>query len=334
MIKNKWANKSVLITGVCGTVGLELLSQLKDKNCKYIVGIDNNESEVFLLSQKYKKYKKIIILLADINKKDRMIDLGRNIDIFLHTAALKNVDICEKSPIESIITNINGLNNMLESAEKNNAERFLFTSSDKAVNPTNVMGTTKLLGEKLVTAKNINPFKKSKTKFFSTRFGNVLGSAGSVVPIFESQIRNGGPLTVTDEKMTRFVMTIRESAEMVLSSVWMGNGGEVFVTKMPVMKIVDLAVSMIEILRDKKNIAIKKIGSKPGEKLYEELLTEEESIRSIQDKDFYIILPSYEKLNIKNKKLILQKFGKYVSSEENAMTIDQIKKYLAVNKLI
>ncbi len=178
---------------------------------------------------------------------------------------------------------------------------MLFTSSDKAVNPTNVMGTSKLMGERLMSAAQASSGSQETGVFFSTRFGNVLGSHGSVFPLFQQQIARGGPVTLTDPEMTRFVMNTRDAVRLVLESLDLARGGEVFVSKMRALRIADLAAVMIDCLAphyglQPKNIAVNVIGPKPGEKLYEELLTEEESHRSLQLANFYVVLPAFRNL--------------------------------------
>ncbi|MBT4732583.1 polysaccharide biosynthesis protein, partial [Candidatus Woesearchaeota archaeon] len=238
--------KSIFVTGSCGTIGAELIVQLLS-NPKYspneVIGIDNNESSLFFQDQQFLDDSRASFFVADIRDKDELSKRMRGVDVVIHAAALKHVILCERSPEQAVQTNINGVQNIISAADMNNVEVVIFTSSDKAVNPTNVMGTTKLMGERLITAANSSK-RENGPIFASTRFGNVLGSSGSVIPIFRNQISNGGPVTLTDRNMTRFVMSVEEAVELVLNSVIEAKGGEVFVTKMPVMRIKDLAVAM------------------------------------------------------------------------------------------
>ena len=294
-----WRGKSVLITGVCGTVGTELLRQLEGAECARVIGIDNNESELFFLSQRYAKREDIRLFLGDLRDRDKLLRKMRGIDLVLHAAALKHVVLCEESPRDAVHTNITGIMNLIDAAETNGVARVLFTSSDKAVNPTNVMGTTKLMGERLITAANAYRRADTDTIMASTRFGNVLGSRGSVVPLFARQIAQGGPVTLTDPEMTRFIMTLSEAAGLVLQSAFLARGGEVFVTKMPVARIMDLATVMIEELApiygyDPAQVPIETIGKKPGEKLYEELMNEEEIRRTLELDRFFSVLPAFK----------------------------------------
>ena len=206
--------------------------------------------------------------------------------------------LSEYNPFEAVQTNILGVKNVIQVAMRQGVEKVIFTSSDKAVNPTNVMGTTKLIGERLVTAANIASLR-SHQRFSSVRFGNVMGSRGSVIPIFAEQIRQGGPITVTDANMTRFFMTNEEAVKLVLEAGVMSCGGEVFVTKMPVMRIVDLAQAMVTLLApafaiDPQKIPLRFIGGRPGEKLYEELLTAEEMSRALETERLFLILPALQ----------------------------------------
>ncbi len=208
--------------------------------------------------------------MADLRDGEKLSRSMQGVDVVFHAAALKHVILCERSPFEAVQTNIHGVQNVILAARKNNVERVIFTSSDKAVNPTNVMGTSKLMGERLMTAANSNA-RGEKTIFASTRFGNVLGSSGSVIPIFRKQIQKGGPVTITHPKMSRFIMTIEESVRLVIDSATVAKGGEVFITKMPVINIQDLAEVMLEELAPTygykaEDIELTEIGTKPGEK--------------------------------------------------------------------
>ena len=292
------SQKRVLVTGACGTVGKELVRQLLEKHhVRELVGLDNNESELFFLEQEFAGHAQASFFLADVRDRDRLFDKMKGIDAVFHAAAFKHVIVCERSPFEAVQTNILGVQNIIYAAIEQRVERVVFTSSDKAVNPTNVMGTSKLMGERLMTAAN-STLRTEGPIFTSTRFGNVLGSRGSVIPIFHGQIRRGGPVTVTDPDMTRFIMSIEEAVQLVVDSGLLSIGGEVFVTKMPAIHIQDLAEVMIQELapaygHDSKNIRIRIIGHKPGEKMYEELLNHEETRRSWELSKYFVVLPAF-----------------------------------------
>lgn len=289
--------KNILVTGAAGTVGKALVKQLASSELLNVVCTDNNESELFFLDQEYLSNPRVSVVMADLRDANAMLDLCEEIDTVYHAAALKHVVLCERNPLEAVQTNILGMQNLIRAANEHNVKKVIFTSSDKAVNPTNVMGTSKLMGERMITAANANAHKGGPV-FASTRFGNVLGSRGSVVPIFARQIAQGGPVTITDDEMTRFVMTIDQAAKLVLDSAKLAKGGEVFITKMPVIRIRDLATAMINILAPQydvkpENVAIETIGSKPGEKLYEELMSDEETRRSMELEHYFAVTPAF-----------------------------------------
>jgi FlaA1/EpsC-like NDP-sugar epimerase len=338
---NFFNGKKILLTGAAGTVGRELASQLHSFKPSELRLMDNNESEMFFLMEEYKN-KNVFCFLGDIRDRDKLEKLSKDIDIIIHSAAFKHVILSEYNPFDVVQTNIIGVENIIRAATICNVKKLLFTSSDKAVNPTNVMGTSKLMGERLITAANAVNID-SKTIFSSTRFGNVLGSRGSVVPLFMKQIKNGGPVTLTDKRMTRFVMTIEEAASLVLRSVIISKGGEVFVTKMPVVKITDLAEVMIKLLAPQygyktSDIKTIKIGAKPGEKLYEELMSDEEVHRSLELKDMFVVTPAfksiYQSIQYEYPDTVSTRIKKsYISENEIPMQKAELEKYLVEHRV-
>ena len=290
------AGKRVLVTGACGTVGSKLVEILaSNSEVAELVAIDHNETELVFLEERFRA-DNIRFLLCDIRDRDTMYRVMRNIDVVFHVAAYKHVYVCERSPLEAVMTNIIGVQNVLQAAHENGVGRLVFTSSDKAVNPTNVMGTSKLMGERLVTAAALDAHQNNSV-FLSTRFGNVLGSRGSVVPIFREQIRLGKPLTLTDGGMTRFIMSLEQAALLIIQSAQIGQPGDVLISKMPAISIGDLAHAMIEELapvygRRPADIPIEIIGTKPGEKMYEELMNEEETRRSYEIDRYFVVRPA------------------------------------------
>lgn len=338
-----WSGKRILVTGVSGTVGREVLRQLVLLEPAEVIGIDNNESELFFLNEEYRSHTNVKLFLGDIRDPDKLIRKSRGIDYILHTAALKHVILCEQSPRDPVQTNIIGTQNVIDAAQVNNVQRVIFTSSDKAVNPTNVMGTTKLMGERLITAANAHR-RDGGPIFSSTRFGNVLGSRGSVIPLFRRQIAAGGPVTLTEPEMTRFIMTLTDAVKLVMNSAILARGGEVFVTKMPIARIADLAQVMIEELAprygyDPAKIEIKVIGSKPGEKLYEELMNDEETRRTIELKDYFVVKPAfanvYESVDFKYEHMLRTGVDNpYNSSIEKPMSREELRTYLRENQLL
>ncbi len=339
-------NKRILVTGACGTVGSELVRQLlsDSQNApEEVVGIDNNESQLFYLDQTWLDDPRARFFVADIRDRDELSRLMRGIDIVFHAAALKHVILCERSPDQAVQNNIHGVQNIIAAATENSVERVIFTSSDKAVNPTNVMGTSKLMGERLMTAANSHK-RGNGPIFSSTRFGNVLGSSGSVIPIFHNQIAKGGPVTLTDREMTRFVMSIEEAVRLVIDSAEQAHGGEVFITKMPVIRIEDLAKAMIYTLAPlygfgPEEIEITAIGTKPGEKLYEELMSDEETRRSIELADYFAVLPAfrgiYHDIKYDYGDLVNDRVtNPYVSADEESLSVEAIGRFLESNHLL
>lgn len=343
-MKKFLSSKRILVTGACGTIGSELTRQLlEDYQAKEVVCIDNNESELFFLEQKHLCHKNVSFALADIRDAEKLARTMQGIDIVFHTAALKHVILCERNPFEAVQTNIQGVKNIITAASDNKVEKVIFTSSDKAVNPTNVMGTSKLMGERIMTAANSNQ-RSETTVFASTRFGNVLGSRGSVIPIFKEQIKKGGPVTLTDPEMTRFIMSIKEAVQLVIDSAKIAAGGYVFITKMPVIRIKDLAEVMIEDLssvygHNPDDIKIKIIGTKPGEKLYEELMSHEETRRAMELKKYFAVKPAFEGLYSKNpyehNEIINETVtNPYNSSNESVLTKEELNHFLMTNNLL
>jgi FlaA1/EpsC-like NDP-sugar epimerase len=337
-----YRGKTVVVTGVCGTVGSELLRQLAALDGVEIIGLDNNESDLFFHHEAYKSRRDVDFFVGDIRDFDTMRDRLRGVDVVFHAAALKHVELSERSPKDAIRTNILGTQNIIDAAIANDVGQVLFTSSDKAVNPTNVMGTSKLMSERLMTAAHLYG-RRSATQFFSTRFGNVLGSRGSVIPLFRRQIAAGGPVTLTDPRMTRFIMTLEESVRLVMNTPVLARGGEVFVTKMPVAAIGDLAGVMVERLAPlfghaASAIEVRTVGNRPGEKLYEELLSEEETRRAVDIGDYLVALPAMQQLDFAE---LAASYGAaaavdrpYNSREEPAMSRDELATYMTRHGLL
>lgn len=343
LLEDPWRDKAVLITGAAGTVGREIVSQLVAHQPRAVIGIDNNESAVFFLQHEFADHENVALTLADIGDVNCLAAMMEAVDIVIHTAALKHVGLCERAPGAAIQTNILGTQNVIQAALAAGVERVLFTSSDKAVNPTNVMGTSKLMAERLMTAANAQS-RRGRTIFASSRFGNVLGSRGSVIPLFRQQIAAGGPVTLTDPRMTRFVMTLTEAVALVREVLFLAKGGEVFVTKMPVCRIEDLAVIMIEELaplygHNPKDIRIRITGSRPGEKLYEELTNEEEIRRTIELENHLVVVPALQPADrrvdytypmMRNQR----PDSAYNSSTTEPMSREELRSYLRVNNFL
>lgn len=280
-IKQQFAGKTILITGAAGSIGSEIVRQVIKFNPKKIVLLDQAESPLYEMEMELHdkhKQQQYEIVMGDIRNKERMENVFKTFqpEIVFHAAAYKHVPMMENNPSESILTNVLGSKNLADLSVQYKVEKFVMVSTDKAVNPTNVMGASKRIAE--IYTQSLN--KKSNTKFITTRFGNVLGSNGSVIPRFRQQIETGGPITITHPDITRFFMTIPEACQLVLEAGAMGKGGEIFIFDMgDSVKIIDLAKKMIKLsgLVLDKDISIVFTGLRPGEKLYEELLANEEN---------------------------------------------------------
>lgn len=279
LLKKEFLNKTILITGAAGSIGSEIANQISQYDFKQLLILDQAESPLYNLQQDLKRNNiaKFTTIISDIRNKESMENIFNrfDIDIVFHAAAYKHVPLMEENPYEAVKVNIAGTKHIMDLSNQHQIEKFVMVSTDKAVNPTNVMGATKRVAE--IYAKCIQG--KSNTKFITTRFGNVLGSNGSVIPLFKKQIKQGGPVTVTHKDITRYFMTIPEACQLVLEAGAMGNGGEIFVFDMgESVKIFEVAKKMIHLSGFKypEDIDIKIIGLRPGEKLYEELLSNKE----------------------------------------------------------
>lgn len=287
MTHPKITNKVILVTGGVGSIGSELVKKILELSPKQIRILDNSELGLFNAQQNYAQYDNLRFLLGDVRDKHRVNWAMRGVDTVFHTAALKHVALNEYSPFESVKTNVIGTQNLLEAALNHQVTTFINISTDKAANPTSTMGASKLLAERL-TAGAAQYQGQGQTVFASVRFGNVLNSSGSVVPIFLNQIKIGGPITITDKNMVRYFMTIPDAVDLILKTASMARGGEVFILKMPALKIVDLAQTMINALA-KKPITIKAIGKRTGEKLFEKIVTRTEAILALELEEMYVL---------------------------------------------
>jgi len=285
--------------------------------------LDNNETALFELEEELNS-EKLRVFYGDVRDKDRLKRAFNKVDIIFHAGALKHVPLCEFNPFDAVKTNIMGTQNVLDVALDSNVEKVIFVSTDKAVNPINVMGATKLLAERLTIS--ANQYRGDKNTAFScVRFGNVLNSRGSVIPVFKNQIKNGGPIKITDKKMTRFIMGIPEAVKLILKAGAQAKGEEIFILKMQSTNIMDLAEVMIENLAEIYNhkpeeIGIEIIGKRVGEKMYEELMTADESLYAIDNGELFI-LNSNTHENVDNNM-------EYNSDYVDKLSKDQIKAIL------
>ncbi|WP_262501512.1 polysaccharide biosynthesis protein [Psychroflexus halocasei] len=345
-VSKQLEDQVVLVTGGAGSIGSEIVSQILNYPCKKIVLVDQAETPVYdiqqtCLARRNEDLPEIIFVVADVRDQKRMESLFKKHkpDVVYHAAAYKHVPLMESNPYEASSTNILGTINIIDCAIAFKTKKFVMVSTDKAVNPTNVMGATKRIAELYVSKVSK---KQNQTKFITTRFGNVLGSNGSVIPLFKKQIMNGGPLTVTHKDVTRYFMTIPEACQLVLEAGAMGEGGEIYVFDMgESVKIYDLAKRMIQLsgLQYPNDIDIKIVGLRPGEKVYEELLADgENTIATHHEK---ILIAKARDNNIKNFETILDKLIQFeIEADEESMNmelVDIIKKlapeYISQNSI-
>jgi FlaA1/EpsC-like NDP-sugar epimerase len=286
------------VTGGSGTIGSALVDTLIEGGAEVVRIFGRDETKHFYQRKRLGTGSHVRFLVGDVRDRDRLLRATEGIDVVFHLAALKHVESGEYNPFEVTQTNVVGTQNVIDACLANGVKTMILTSSDKAANPTSVMGASKLMAEKLVTAAT-NYRGLHATTFASVRFGNVLGSRGSAIELFARQVRAGGPVTVTDPSMTRFVMTTRRAVELALQAAQVARGGEVFVFKMPVAILSDLVDATIDIAArgagiDPSTIDVHSIGIRPGEKGYEELMTAEESTRARDIGDMYVVLPAIE----------------------------------------
>ncbi len=291
------SGRKVLLTGGAGSVSRALLPQVLEQDPKVLRVLDNSESGLADIKSKLDD-DRCRFLSGNIRDYDRLERAMEDIDIVIHTAAMKHVDICEYNPFEAVKTNTLGLQNVVDAAINTSVERLVFTSSDKAVNPANTMGTTKLLGEKLVTAGNKHSGRQD-LRLTSVRFGNIINSSQSVIPLFNEQIREGGPVTLTDGRMTRFFLNYDEVFDLITQAINKTKGGEVFVYKMDAIRIEDLSRAMIGVLAPKyghepSEIEIELVGRRPGETFHEEIMTDREAQNALENDSLYAIRPEAE----------------------------------------
>ena len=336
MQKNFFKNKIILITGATGSIGSAITEDLLKYNCKVVRAMSNDENGIYKLSEKLTKKNeslninmkknRIRYFVGDIRDQKRCNEICEDVDIIVHAAAMKHVPICEYNPEEAKKTNIDGTRNMINAAIKNKVKKFLFISTDKVVNPSSLMGKTKLKAEKLVLSANLKKNNKGMS-FGVIRFGNIIGSRGSVLPKFINQIKSNEKVTVTDKNMTRFFITINIAVKRIIEALKIMNAGEIFIiNNMTSLRIYDLAYSLIRYFSVKKNIVIN--GLREGEKLYEELATINEMKKSKITEKFIILN------NMDNKTKSNFKIKTLNSNHAKLLNQKEILKFLLKYKLI
>jgi FlaA1/EpsC-like NDP-sugar epimerase len=289
------AGKTVLVTGGTGTVGSAIVRSLLGTDAAGIRIYSRDEHKQFELQRALPDDERLRFFIGDTRDLHRLRRAVDGASVVFHAAAMKHVLSCEYNPFEAVQTNVVGTQNVIDACLDAGVERAMFASSDKAANPTSTMGVSKLMAEKLMTAANAHR-GGHPTIFTTVRFGNVAGSRGSVMTVFSEQVAAGGPLTLTDARMTRFVMSVERAVELMLTALEDAHGGEVFVLKMPALRIADLAEAMREQLAplhglSADEIEIREVGARRGEKFYEELVSDEELTRCLETDEMYVLLP-------------------------------------------
>ncbi len=328
-IKSFIHNKTVLVTGAGGSIGSELCRQIASFEPKELVMLDIYENTLYEVDIELRRnypmleLKTVIASIRDVKRIDEIFNEYKP-ELVFHAAAHKHVPLMETSPIEAIKNNVFGTLNVAKAADKYNVDKFILVSTDKAVNPTSIMGATKRICEMIIQMVNA----KSNTNYVAVRFGNVLGSHGSVIPIFEKQIKQGGPVTLTDKNITRYFMTISEAVGLILQAITFAEGGEIFVLDMgKQVRIYDLAAKLINMYGYEvdKDIRIEITGLRPGEKLYEELIINEEGLtKTLHEKILVTKIMDYDRVKVKEE---VEKLRELVNSEKE-VTKEEIKKVL------
>ncbi|TMU87701.1 SDR family NAD(P)-dependent oxidoreductase [Bacillus sp. BHET2] len=319
-----FTNKTILVTGGTGSWGNELVSQLLEKNPKEIRIFSRNETSQVLMKQKFENHRKLTFIIGDVRDKEAVSEASQRVNYIFHLAALKHVPVCEFQPLEALKTNVMGTQNIIDAAIANNVEKVINISTDKAANPSNFYGFTKAMGEKLIINANV---LTNKTKFVCVRGGNVLGTNGSVIHVFKHGIKSKSKIGITDKKMTRFFLTIKDAIKLLFKATYESHGGEIFVMKMPTCKIIDLAQVLIDQYSPDQEVTIEELGIRPGEKLHELLLTEFESHNTIAyDNEYFVILPT---IPIEGLMEYYEEFPQVdldtYSSSDNIISYDEIK---------
>ena len=322
--------KKILITGGTGSLGKALAKKLLELDADIVRIFSRNENNQTTMESEFDD-DRLRYFIGDVRDLPRLIKAMEDVDIVYHAAALKHVPVVEYNPFEAIKTNVLGSQNVIDACLHENIETVVCVGTDKAVSPLNTYGATKLLMEKLfVTASNHTNRERHKTKFIAIRYGNVLGSSGSVVPTLLKQIESGRNITITDPNMTRFNITMNQALDFIIRSSKKGNGGEVFIPKLKAYSLGILKEAILEVLE--KDVKTELISVRPGEKYHESLISSEEIRNTFEDKDDYVILEDSLQNNIKTKKSTLT--NQYSSDVVECLTKKELKKILIEEKLV
>ena len=326
-VKKAFKNKTILISGGTGSIGIGIVKQLLQCNPKMIKILTNDENSIFESRKILGEIPEIKYFVGDVRDNDRLRLAMRNVNIVFHAAAMKHIDICEQNPFDAVKTNVVGTSNILEASIIEGVSKFVLISTDKATNPTTTLGASKLLAERL-TQDASSYVEGNKTIFSIVRFGNVIGSRGSVFQIFYDQLKNNLPIKITDSKMTRFIMSISDAASMILKISIIAKGGETFILKMPSVKIEELAKSMVEVFKNRtnqKNIPKIKISKvREFERFYEILVTSDETPFCYDLGDMYKL----------SKKQSDRKISDIQFNSETSEKISKIKLEKIINELM
>ncbi len=331
-------DKKILVIGGTGTIGSGIVKALLDSEAKVIRILSRDEYKQFNMMNEYEDNPRLRFLLGDVRDAERLNRAMEGIDLVFHAAALKHVPSCEYNPFEAIKTNVIGTQNVIESAIRNEVKKVVFTSTDKTISPTNTYGATKLLAERLISAADY--YKGShKTIFAAVRFGNVIGSRGSVIPLFKKQILEKRYITITDPKMSRFMMTQKQAIDLTLKACDRSQGGEVFILKMPVIILGDLAEVVVEETAGrygipKEDIEIKTLGLRPGEKKYEELMTFEESKYAVEFDDMFSVPPVWSEKKLSYIGGRQAQCKTYSSDSESPISKEAVRRLIVEENLI
>tara|TARA_A100001011_G_C14319001_1_gene849479 strand:+ start:3699 stop:4682 length:984 start_codon:yes stop_codon:yes gene_type:complete len=322
-------NKKILITGGTGSFGTFFIKFiLKEFNPKKIIIFSRDEMKQWNLAIKLNNNKKIEFIIGDVRDKETLIKVTKDIDYIIHAAATKIVPTAEVNPFECIKTNIIGAMNIIDAAKFNKIKKVVALSTDKASSPINLYGATKLASDKLFVAANES--KNNSTVFSIVRYGNVMGSRGSVIPFFYDQAKKNKIITITDKKMTRFMISLDDASKLVLEALKTSIGGEIYVKKIPSMNIIDIARSVSETSK------LKYIGIRPGEKIHEQMIGKEDAPFTFEYKEYYKILPSIhnfylDKKRIKDGKKVSNDFSYSSDNNKKWMKISELKKWIKSN---
>ncbi|MED4228935.1 UDP-N-acetylglucosamine 4,6-dehydratase (inverting) [Neobacillus cucumis] len=313
-------DKTILVTGGTGSFGKKFVSRALETDVKKVIVFSRDELKQYEMAQEYTD-PRMRFFIGDVREKERLLRAFEGVDIVVHAAALKHVGVCEYNPFEAIKTNILGAENIIDAAIDRGVEKVIALSTDKAANPVNLYGATKLASDKLFVAANSYCGSK-KTRFAVVRYGNVVGSRGSVVPFFK-RVKETGVIPITDERMTRFWITLDQGVQFVIDNLGRMRGGEIFVPKIPSMKVTDLATALAP------DCKVEIIGIRPGEKLHETMITEDDARRTLDYGTYYVIQPEFSWWDTKDIKdgALLPKGFSYVSNTNSEwLTVDELRR--------